>query len=456
MDKEMVKEETKIPESLEVSDEFEGLEFQGVAEGNESESGMKFKFISPDQIRENKLNDETINNIEWMMESIRINGLRQPLDVLPEENGTTYRIIGGHRRFCAIKRGIKEGYGWFSKGIPCVIQERQIESTLDEQIVMHEENLSSRNYQEGNFLEGVKTLYMLYQEKRSEDKTFKASTIMERLAEKLKVGTRQAYKTAYIATSADAWITNAVENKLLTIDSASIIAHLDKEKQDLLHEYFDEHQCIPKEVLDKYRKNADKKRQDAEELDDDPETDSIPDEHQTDNEGDEAPKNPDTDDNSITNREVKDMVARYDDSNFYGDDGLEGIPMESNSSYDGYEDMPLYLGEKAPHDESDEDYMDHEENSFSMSDFPDEMRMTPPPAPQGSHMMQMDAALTALTWFSELDEKNGISEQERAYVDTIVKMLAKFYFPCFAKQGYIDNGMRDTIKEIVDMMSGLV
>lgn len=215
---------------------------------------MRFTFILPENIVENKLNNAVINNIDYLKESIRQNGLRQPIDVLPEKNGTTYRIIGGHRRFAAIKQGIEEGYGWFSKGIPCVIQPHQIENTIDEQIVMYEENLSSRNYQDGNYLEGVKTLYMLYQEKSRNDEEFKGSALIRRLAEKLNVGTRQAYKTAFIATSAAPWITNAVEDRLLPIDVAAMISHLDDDKQKALHKIFNEHQMIPKEILNMYRK----------------------------------------------------------------------------------------------------------------------------------------------------------------------------------------------------------
>ena len=71
---------------------------------------MRFTFILPENIVENKLNNAVINNIDYLKESIRQNGLRQPIDVLPEKNGTTYRIIGGHRRFAAIKRKDMDGF----------------------------------------------------------------------------------------------------------------------------------------------------------------------------------------------------------------------------------------------------------------------------------------------------------------------------------------------------------
>ena len=572
------------------------------SKGEKEFAVMRFTFILPENIVENKLNNAVINNIDYLKESIRQNGLRQPIDVLPEKNGTTYRIIGGHRRFAAIKQGIEEGYGWFSKGVPCVIQPHQIENTIDEQIVMYEENLSSRNYQDGNYLEGVKTLYMLYQEKSRNDEEFKGSALIRRLAEKLNVGTRQAYKTAFIATSAAPWITNAVEDRLLPIDVAAMISHLDDDKQKALHKIFNEHQMIPKEILNMYRKGFQKKQESSDDgssqenisesgphLDDDkqkalhkifnehqmipkeilnmyrkgfqkkqessddgssqenisesgpqevmeepkeiqaaskeeepghpavsePETHipvsepvmhtqevsgSVPEassQQMTVLEGvskqpvaapgfhvPEPPKPsvpvdlagqqteepvarpalqteqyPKEDQSSMEQcpgeektqtvleksheeekaqaaarkQEIKDMVSLYDDSNFFGENDIE-------DPYDGYDNAD-YAGYDDPEEP---DYEDDVEEERSVC------------APVNYHVDTTDSALTALAWFSEMVDRNGASEQEMAYVDTIVKMLAKFYFPHFVKQGYVDGKMRDTVKEIVDMMSGLV
>ena len=414
---------------------------------------MRFTFILPENIVENKLNNAVINNIDYLKESIRQNGLRQPIDVLPEKNGTTYRIIGGHRRFAAIKQGIEEGYGWFSKGIPCVIQPHQIENTIDEQIVMYEENLSSRNYQDGNYLEGVKTLYMLYQEKSRNDEEFKGSALIRRLAEKLNVGTRQAYKTAFIATSAAPWITNAVEDRLLPIDVAAMISHLDDDKQKALHKIFNEHQMIPKEILNMYRKGFQKKQESSDDLagqqTEEPvarpalQTEQYPKEDQSSTEqcpGEEKTQTvleksheEEKAQAAARKQEIKDMVSLYDDSNFFGENDIE-------DPYDGYDNAD-YAGYDDPEEP---DYEDDVEEERSVC------------TPVNYHVDTTDSALTALAWFSEMVDRNGASEQEMAYVDTIVKMLAKFYFPHFVKQGYVDGKMRDTVKEIVDMMSGLV
>lgn len=132
-------------------------------------------------------------------------------------------------------------------------------------------------------------------------------------------------------------------------------------------------------------------------------------------------------------QEIKDMVSLYDDSNFFGENDIE-------DPYDGYDNAD-YAGYDDPEEP---DYKDDVEEERSVC------------APVNYHVDTTDSALTALAWFSEMVDRNGASEQEMAYVDTIVKMLAKFYFPHFVKQGYVDGKMRDTVKEIVDMMSGLV
>lgn len=132
-------------------------------------------------------------------------------------------------------------------------------------------------------------------------------------------------------------------------------------------------------------------------------------------------------------QEIKDMVSLYDDSNFFGENDIE-------DPYDGYDNAD-YAGYDDPEEP---DYEDDVEEERSVC------------TPVNYHVDTTDSALTALAWFSEMVDRNGASEQEMAYVDTIVKMLAKFYFPHFVKQGYVDGKMRDTVKEIVDMMSGLV
>ena len=127
------------------------------------------------------------------------------------------------------------------------------------------------------------------------------------------------------------------------------------------------------------------------------------------------------------------MFSLYDDYNFFGENDIE-------DPYDGYDNAD-YAGYDDPEEP---DYEDDVEEERSVC------------APVNYHVDTTDSALTALAWFSEMADRNGASEQEMAYVDTIVKMLAKFYFPHFVKQGYVDGKMRDTVKEIVNMMSGLV
>lgn len=79
------------------------------------------KYIPLDQIIESESNPFPIGNTDDLMQDIREKGLRIPLDVFEKEDGITFEIIDGNKRFEAIKKGTEEGYGWFSKGIPCVV-----------------------------------------------------------------------------------------------------------------------------------------------------------------------------------------------------------------------------------------------------------------------------------------------------------------------------------------------
>lgn len=101
------------------------------------------KYIPLDQIIESGSNPFPVENTDNLMQDIREKGLRIPLDVFEKEDGVTFEIIDGNRRFEAIKKGSEEGYNWFSKGIPCVVHEQSSKS-------MSEEDLTGRTAQKEN------------------------------------------------------------------------------------------------------------------------------------------------------------------------------------------------------------------------------------------------------------------------------------------------------------------
>ena len=82
---------------------------------------FNFQHVDYSLIDVNDMNDFEISDIETLKESIRKNGLLQPLILKPLDNGR-YRIIAGERRYHAIGDLLKEDSSRFAAGIPAKIE----------------------------------------------------------------------------------------------------------------------------------------------------------------------------------------------------------------------------------------------------------------------------------------------------------------------------------------------
>ncbi|HMM21445.1 MAG TPA: ParB/RepB/Spo0J family partition protein [Selenomonadales bacterium] len=78
---------------------------------------------------ENKQNFYSIADIEVLAADILRNGIRQPLEVVMQQDGVTYRLISGHRRLIAL-RHLKAQGETVPEKVPCII--RRYESEEDE------------------------------------------------------------------------------------------------------------------------------------------------------------------------------------------------------------------------------------------------------------------------------------------------------------------------------------
>lgn len=100
-------------------DDFESLdELEEEKVERDAKKDTTMLFIPADKIHPNKMNDFSVeDDLTPLKTSIEYFGLRQPLDVLPEEDGS-YRLVGGERRYRAICQSIEEGSRQFVDGIP--------------------------------------------------------------------------------------------------------------------------------------------------------------------------------------------------------------------------------------------------------------------------------------------------------------------------------------------------
>jgi ParB-like chromosome segregation protein Spo0J len=78
---------------------------------------------------ENKQNFYSIADIEVLAADLLRNGIRQPIEVVMQPDGVTYRLISGHRRLAALKYLKAQGESVQEK-VPCII--RRYENKQDE------------------------------------------------------------------------------------------------------------------------------------------------------------------------------------------------------------------------------------------------------------------------------------------------------------------------------------
>lgn len=379
------------------------------------EEQVELLFLAPEKIINSKLNDFEVDcDIDMLIESIRYFGLLQPLNVYPNDDGT-YLLIAGARRLYAIQKGIERGMKWFSKGIPCYCSKdttKRLDS-LDEQIKIYEANIQSRD-RTGNYLEKVKTLYSLYQKKLERDDDF-TTNLMEYMSQKLGVGKRQVQKITHIIKNADHWLCNAIEDGNMAWDKASMIIRLDKDDQDALREIYEKEGSLSTKLIESYKNN------DSQNMEDN--------------------KNSGEDKNTVTEKPKESDIMEPDEAflKVFAD------PVYDEAMYEDYDPENGLISEKYMQtDYSFDDEFEHHDMNTEMNSG-------------GTSMdAEEEVMMKSSILFKRIEERGDCNDYEKIYVDRIIKSAAKFYFPKFVKQGYIDDFMLDTIREIVNAMIPLL
>lgn len=437
------------------------------------------KYIPYEKIIPSKLNDFPVNDIEELTESLRLFGLLQPLVVKP--NGDeTYLLLGGERRYTAIGYGRQLGYeNWYENGVRCEIYEMDKFSDIDEKIIIYEQNIHNRNLQE-TYLEKVRTLCDLYKLKFEDDPTFTAKKLIEIMSKKLGVGSRQTQKVVFVATSASSWIVKAVDEKKMTIDTASIISHLDDNAQKELKEYFDANGSVPEDVLNKYRK----KKQNTIGIPEEEMKSEVPDrddfsemsnEHHSQEKWNPKETPTEHQETYEAQRTFSGGISECPKSEKYPNENTEqqeshaqGIQVPANfnptdyapSIYNPEEDFEE-SGFGYEKNEEPEEYYPEEEydnDSVGIYDKPQKGNNNSGYSNPTASLTDDDemSALDAISWFSRIEDKGIMTDMERVYINSIVRSLAKFYFPDLRKKGFIPEGMRESINEIAEIINPLL
>ena len=120
--------------------------------------------IPIESIRPNPRNTEIylIGDVSSLAEDIKANGLRQPLEVV--RDGSTYRLIGGERRWTAMKSLQKGGDSRFDS-VPCIL--RPAGSEDDELLALITANSTARELTDGERLAQYEALKEIFERKKA-------------------------------------------------------------------------------------------------------------------------------------------------------------------------------------------------------------------------------------------------------------------------------------------------
>ena len=131
----------------------------------DNKSDFDLRFIEIDKIVPNPNNFYELSGIKELSENIKEFGLNQNLEVVEiDDNGEKkYRLIGGHRRYEAIKLLISDGNTKYKK-VPCKVNRSLNE--IEEQLRLIKSNSDTRELTPQEKREQMKQLIELYKKKQ--------------------------------------------------------------------------------------------------------------------------------------------------------------------------------------------------------------------------------------------------------------------------------------------------
>lgn len=94
----------------------------GVSLAEKDPAEMDITWLKREQIIKNPQNGYEIGDVRGLAADIRRAGIAQPLEVLPQPDGSTYRLLTGERRLTAVDLLIAAGDWKPERKIPCVVR----------------------------------------------------------------------------------------------------------------------------------------------------------------------------------------------------------------------------------------------------------------------------------------------------------------------------------------------
>ena len=222
-----------------------------LANGVNNQRWGKVIYVSPQMIMPNPKNKYEVVDIEDLADNISMYGLLQPLIVKGPFPDNKYMLLGGERRWTAVGKVIETNPEAAKKleKIPIVVYGPADMDEVDEEIIIRETNRLARDMSKYQ-MQDIWELNDLYKQKKERGEEVPPN-IVKHIAEKMGVGVRQVQKIISIDEHLIPDIKEEMEESGLTINQASKIAHLSKEKQEEVHDLIKEQGSISMEEIKK-------------------------------------------------------------------------------------------------------------------------------------------------------------------------------------------------------------
>lgn len=213
-------------------------------------------YISPESIVPNPKNKYEIENIDELADNIAVYGVLQPLLVKGPLHDKTYMLLGGERRWTAVKKVIETNPAAASKleKIPVEVYAPADMDEIDEDIIIRETNSQARNMDKYR-KQDIWELYDLYKKKQERGDEM-PDNIIRRISEKMGIGERQVQKIVSIDEYMIPEMKEMVADGGMSINKASKIAHLPKEKQEEVYKIMEEEGDIDMETIREIEKGS--------------------------------------------------------------------------------------------------------------------------------------------------------------------------------------------------------
>jgi len=201
------------------------------------------KMIDIDDLHESPDNFFDVERINELAETIyEQGGVLENLIVKTLENGS-YEVVSGHRRTAAIRQLIKDGKK-VSRYLPCLIRNYSDDDEKSLDIILM--NVTARIINDAQMWKSYEIINEVLQKKKKSGERF--GQIQKKLAELLGISTGQTAKLQSIDKNAVDEVKEALENGVISINTADKISKLGKDEQKELVAEKPLSQVKPKDV----------------------------------------------------------------------------------------------------------------------------------------------------------------------------------------------------------------